>query len=200
MRWIKRNEGCDLPLRMRLAWAAWLVEHALNYYSSYFRETFLQADAIDFTWTFVSTTVDGNEKSVQGIRKKIDALYGRAEQEGYSIESLACGDELLVEIEERDGRSAVAAAEYAAAAFSNAVVYRSGTNICNPEVDPNYQDEIVESVLDVARRAFEWAKSHPADDINRHLFDEFALPAKFRRFEVSDESRKLFPPPLHERQ
>src|SRR5262245_38404983 len=136
----------DLP--HRLAWATEVVSQVLDLYSPYFKEKYLQRQAVDFVRRFYRGETTSEEQR-RLIIDNIEDLVDEAEREGYSRNHLAPGVHLLIEIETDDGKGCTNAVDYVSLAFASHVFFSQGVRGTGMPVE--YADLVADQVY-----AFAW--------------------------------------------
>lgn len=162
----------SLPLRLRIAYTASIVEKSLAFYSDYFVNHLLQRDAVDFAWDFAESGIDDSQRR-EALATKLDEQI--EDDDDYDPATIAPSALLLEEIGLDDGLACANAIDYAARNYANARFYREGINPCAAITEVDH-DACASPFYDMAMIAFHHAKSLNIDSINRNMLDDYHVP------------------------
>lgn len=162
---------CALPIEMRVALVASIVEKVLQLYSPYFRTQYKQDEAIELAWDFALGRPLPDMRPFE-LNDEIGELVDEAEDDGYPRDLLLMTGCMLSETYTDDGNSALGSIDYAAICFGNRVMQRQNIGGMQPI---GFVDRVGEPVYRTAEAMLAFAEKHPAQEVRRDLFKEFAI-------------------------
>jgi hypothetical protein len=160
-----------LPIELRVALVASIVERVLRLYSHYFRTTYKGDEAIELAWDFALG------RPVPGMRpfelnEEVADLTDQAEDDGYSTDELLMTACLLSETYTDDGKSALGAIDYAAICYGKCAMQRQNIGGMLPI---GFVDRVGEPVYRMAEAMLEFAERNLAQEVRRDLFKDFVI-------------------------
>jgi hypothetical protein len=157
---------------MRIAWAAHAVEQCTACFSEHIVRTFRQGEALACAWSLALGTDDDPEAR----RRLMNAIADLADEDTeYEYGEVAASLALLEEVDRDDGLGASTAADYAAMGFASAQFYREGIHSGDPLVsDVEFKARQV-PFWEMARRAYDRARSTPLTALTRDLFRDIRV-------------------------
>ncbi|MEO6811399.1 MAG: hypothetical protein ABI353_19995 [Isosphaeraceae bacterium] len=188
------EELVRLPLRMRIAYAAAMVEKSVGLYSEHFLRRFLQRDAIDYAWNFALGRADDPQRR-EALMKRIGELI--QEDEEYDFTHVAPSALILEEIGLGDGLAAGNAVDYAAMNYADARFYHEGLDPSVESITHDDYQACSAPFREMASRTLRYASMLTYSSINTCMFDSFEacfdpLPERLRNAVTPEPPRHEF--------
>lgn len=193
------RECVNLPVPLRVAWAATCVERALALYSSYFKATYLAHDVFDFAWKYASGSHDDRDAR-HDLIQRVGSSVSAAEREGYFRWCVLILGEILAEIDCNDGLQACDAVEMGGDVFAIGIWFGQSSDPLRLRLPGDDFTALMNRFASFSREVFQAAAGLTTPSIVRGMFD--AIPLQYTYEKVKDAKstfRKNFDFPAHER-
>lgn len=192
---VTKAEAAQLPIRMRVGWAAYVVEQCNSLFSEYYNKHFLQEDALECAWGFAMGDPDDPDAR-NDLMDRIGELIDHSDE--YEYHHVAPSLNLLEEIDRDDGLGASNAVDYAAMNFASIPFYRAGMRPGDPAVPTEefYSRTVPFRIM--SRRAYDVARSVSANECSRKLFRGVQIKNDLAPISQDLIDRATLRPPSHE--
>lgn len=187
-----------LPLDRRTAWLACIAESVISLYSPHFRTKYHQDAAVECAWDYA---ISGDCSSLDrlDLMRRIGEMRDEADSEGYGFHEIGMGGVLLGEIEEQDGKSALAMIDFSALSYASQLLYKQGKNPGDPRIPVEFLECIGAPVPLFAGRLLQYLEKNTDVPIHRGMFGSFQLEFRKEPIEVEmvDRDDLFIPSPPH---
>lgn len=193
--YVSKTEAAQLPIRVRVGWAAYAVEQCNSLFSEYYNKHFLQKDAMECAWRFAMGHPDDPDAR-NDLMERIGDLIDNSEE--YEYFHVAPSLNLLGEVDRDDGLCASTAVDYAAMNFATIQFYREGMRPADPVVPTEdfYSRALPFRIM--SRQAYDVARSISGDKCFRDLFRDVQIKNDLAPISQDLIDRATFKPPSHE--
>ncbi len=170
-----------LPIEVRVALVASIVEEVLELYSPYFRTKYKQDEAVELAWDFALGRPVPDMQPYE-LASEIGDLVEQGDREGYSFSEIGMSSLMLEETYTNEGKSAFASIEHASMAYAMRTTEIQGISGMLPVT---FLDRVAEPVLNLADSILSYLEKAMPHTVHRQMFDEFQLVHEHWTYDVA---------------
>ncbi len=160
-----------LPLRMRIAWIASIIDKVAGLYSNYFRTRYKLDEALSFAWKFAEGK-NALDEEIQDLCDVNVELAEVAEDDGYAASEILMSALLIDEITNDEGGDALAALGHAAIAYGTRVLQEHKVNEMVPI---GFVHRVEQPLWDYAEATLSYLEEHATAIPQRNMFSAFSV-------------------------